>query len=300
MFSGRKSRALKAFRDELISLVEGVSQSVVTVRLTTSTLGSETGSGWFVQPDIVVTNHHVVDGPSPKVRLRLKGGRVIPGEIVGSDPDTDLAVIRCDPTGAEPLELRVQRARLGELCFAFGSPLGEYTESVTFGIVSGLDRRSQELHEGKSIENLLQTDAEINYGNSGGPLVDLDGSVMGVNVELNPKGRAIGFAIPAETVRSIVPELLEHGSILRPRLGVSVEVIDHLADGVECERLRVSGSPDGHPLKRGDVLLSVAGKPIATRGDLFDVMRRPLAGRDTTIEIERSGTREQVAFTPET
>lgn len=297
MHSRLRSTALRAFRDELITLAEGVAASVVTVRLGTSTLGGCTGSGWFAQPGVVVTNHHVVDGPNPRVKLRLRGGKVIPGEIVGSDPQTDLAVIRCEPTGAESLVIRDHAARLGELCFAFGSPLGEYTESVTFGIVSGLDRRMP-LQDGKSIENLLQTDAEINPGNSGGPLVDLDGEILGVNVMIRSDGRGMGFAVPAKTAQSIVPELLEHGSILRPRLGISLEVIDHLDDGVECERLRVSGSPDDHPLRRGDVLLAVAGKPITTRGDLFNVLRRPLAGRETTIEVERAGARHQVAIMP--
>jgi S1-C subfamily serine protease len=297
MLRGRSSNALKAFRDELISLAEGVAKSVVTVRLVTSTLGGGTGSGWFAQPGVVVTNHHVVDGPSPMVKLRLKGGKVIPGEILGSDPLTDLAVIRCELTGAEPLIIREHQAHLGELCFAFGSPLGEYTESVTFGIVSGLDRRMP-LQGGKSIENLLQTDAEINPGNSGGPLVDLDGQLLGVNVMIRTDGRGMGFAVPAATAQSIVPELLEHGSILRPRLGASLQVIDHWSDGIECERLRVSSAPEGHPLQRGDVLLAVAGRPITKRADLFNVMRRPLAGKETTLDVERAGVRQQIAILP--
>jgi S1-C subfamily serine protease len=191
--------------------------------------------------------------------------------------------------------VRRKSPHIGELCFAFGSPLGEYTESVTFGIVGGLGRRMP-LENGKSVENLLQTDAEINPGNSGGPLVDLDGEVLGVNVMIRADGRGMGFAVPAETVASIIPELLEHGSIVRPRLGVSLEVIGHWDQGVERERLRVSGAPNAHALQCGDVLLAVAGQTIGGRSDLFDVMRRPLLGRETAIEIERDGERQRVSI----
>lgn len=235
-----------------------------------------------------MTNHHVIEGENPSIRVRLRGGRVIPGALVGSDPRADLALIRCQTIDADPLPVRTQSPRLGELCFAFGSPLGEYTESVTFGIISGVGRRMM-LKDGLSIENLLQTDAEINPGNSGGPLVDLDGEVLGVNVMIRRDGRGMGFAVPASTVSAIVPELLEHGEILRPRLGVTLEVVDHWDRGIQSERLRVASAPSGHTLKRGDVLLAVAGSAIGSRADLFDVMRRPLLGTDVVVDVERSG-----------
>lgn len=294
MLSRLKSTALRAFRDELINLTEEIAQSVVTVRLGTANLGGGTGSGWFVRPGVVVTNHHVIAGDSPLLKVRLRGGRTLPAELVGSDPRTDLAVLRCDAQ-APALPVRQNSPRLGELCFAFGSPLGEYTESVTFGIVGGLGRRMP-LESGLSIENLLQTDAEINPGNSGGPLVDLDGQVLGVNVMIRTDGRGMGFAVPAATVATIVPELLEHGEIVRPRLGVSLAAIDHEVDGMEGERLRVTAAPDDHPLSPGDFLVAVAGTPITCRADLFDIMRRPLLDRDTWVDVERNGRQQRVSI----
>lgn len=288
---------LRAFRNELVTLADSVADSVVTVRLATAALDRGSGSGWFVRPGVVVTNHHVVDGDRPSVKIRLRGGKVVPAEIVGSDPRTDLALLLCDAPDNPPLPLNTDPLRIGELCFAFGSPLGEYTESVTFGVVSGVGRRMP-LKSGLSIENLVQTDAEINPGNSGGPLVDLDGEVLGVNVMIRTDGRGMGFAVPARTVSAVVPELLEHGEVLRPRLGVTLEVVEHWDEGVKGELLRVVNSPDDSPLQRGDCLLSVADHPITRRADLFDVMRRDLLDELTPVEIERDGTRVCVSVRP--
>jgi S1-C subfamily serine protease len=290
---------LKTFRNELVELAELVSQSVVTIRSTDAALNSGSGSGWFHKPGIVVTNNHVVEGSSGKaaslLKIRLKGGRVVSGKLIGRDPLCDLAVIECDVSDIEPLLLNRDLLRLGELCFAFGSPLGEYTESVTLGIVSGLNRRMH-LENGLSIEGLIQTDAEINPGNSGGPLVDLDGELLGVNVMIRRDGRGMGFAIPAETVGTVVPELIEHGEVLRPRLGVALEVIESNRRDVEGEALRVSNAPDEHLLQRGDILLSIASRPINSRKDLFDVMRRPLLEGETIVEVERGGAHQSLAI----
>jgi serine protease Do len=291
-----RSSVLRAFRDELVELADTVADSVVTVRLGTAELGGGTGSGWFIEPGVIVTNHHVVDGDAPSVKVRLRGGKLVAAQIVGTDRSTDIAVLRCDESDTRPIEVADRSARAGELCFAFGSPLGEFTESVTFGIVSGLGRRLM-LPDGRSIENVLQTDAEINPGNSGGPLVDLDGDVLGVNTAIRTDGRGVGFAVPAETVLSIVPELLEYGEVIRPRLGVALEVIEHWDNGVQLERLRVASAPADHALRTGDVLLAVADRPIVNRADLFAVMRRPLLGVDTPVEIERNGEAGRVTVT---
>jgi S1-C subfamily serine protease len=299
MLETPNSSTLKLFRDELIELAELVSQSVVTVRATDTTLNSGSGSGWFHRPNVIVTNNHVVESKSEKkassLKIRLKGGRVVPGKLIGTDPMCDLAVIECDVSDIKPLPLNTDPLRLGELCFAFGSPLGEYTESVTLGIVSGLNRRMP-LENGRSIEGLIQTDAEINPGNSGGPLVDLDGELLGVNVMIRRDGRGMGFAIPSETVGSVVPELIEHGNVLRPKLGVALEVIEHDRDGIEGEALRVSNAPAGHLLQRGDVLLSIASRPINSRRDLFDVMRRQLLDTETVIEVVREGSTQRLVM----
>jgi S1-C subfamily serine protease len=155
--------------------------------------------------------------------------------------------------------------------------------------VSGLDRRLL-LEDGWSIEGILQTDAEINHGNSGGPLVDINGEVLGVNTAIRRDGRGVGFAVPADTVLSIVPELIEHQRILRPRLGVTIDVIEHHADGISRERLRVCDVADARSssFEPGDILLSIAGREVWSRADLFRTLRRPLIDSATTVVVERS------------
>lgn len=279
--------SLRALRDDLISLVDDVAPSVVTVRNSDARLSSSSGSGWCFSDGTVVTNAHVVDGDSPIFRLRLQGGALVPAKLVGADPATDLAVLHAD-AALHPLKVREHAARLGELCFAFGSPLGDFPESVTFGIVSGLNRRLEHA-DGWSIEGVLQTDAEINPGNSGGPLVDLDGSVLGVNSAIRADGRGVGFAIPSATISSIVPEIIEFGSVARPRLGVTIDVVEHVVDGVNCERLRVCAvaTPSESPFQPGDVLVSIADTKVESRADLFQALRRKLIGSLTPVVLER-------------
>ena len=278
---------MQALRDEIIELVDRVSPSVVTVRNTDVRLTAGSGSGWSIASDLVVTNAHVAEGDSPSFKIRLKGGALVPASLVGTDPATDLAVLRAE-VDLPPLGVRSTPARLGELCCAFGSPLGEFTETVTFGVVSGLDRRLEHA-DGWSIEGVLQTDAEINPGNSGGPLVDLDGSVLGVNTAIRADGRGVGFSVPAPTVASIVPELVEFGSVVRPRLGVTIDVVEHRSDGVERERLRIVDASGSGPFMPGDVLVSIAQRDVVSRADLFHVLRRPLLGATTAVRVERRG-----------
>ena len=150
------------------------------------------------------------------------------------------------------------------------------------------------LDNGFSIENLLQTDAEINPGNSGGPLVDIDGQVMGVNVMIRSDGRGMGFAVPARTAATIIPELIEYGEIVRPRLGVSLEVIGHSENGVEGERLRVANAPADNPLSVGDVLLAIDQTEIRTRANLFEVMHRDLLDTEVPVAVSRDGNEIRV------
>ena len=287
MFEKLRQNSLRSVRDELIALVEAVSPSVVTVRKHDTRLEESSGSGWVFGPGLVVTNCHVVAGADPVFTLRLRGGALVPATLVGSDPLTDLALLRAD-IQVSPLQVATKAAQLGELCFAFGSPLGMYPETVTFGVVSGLGR-SIPHEDGRSIEGALQIDAEINPGNSGGPLVDIDGAVLGVNTMIRTDGRGVGFAISSSTIQSVIPELIAHGQILRPRLGISIDVVEHNSSGIERERLRVAEVGASSPFQVGDLLVSIAGRTIETRGDLFEVLRRPLIGAITPATVERSG-----------
>ena len=208
--------ALRALSDELAALAADVVPSTAIVTGQTRDFDQSSGSAWLYGPSFLVTNNHVVDALE-LVFVRFPGLRQERAEVVGRDPLTDLAVLRVAGHPGRPLPVRDRPARLGELCFAFGSPLGEYPESMTSGVVSGVRRRLQRGQGQRDIEDVLQTDAAINPGNSGGPLIDAGGEVIGVNTAGDTRTANICFAVPAATVVEVADEIIEHGSV-RTRL----------------------------------------------------------------------------------
>lgn len=218
--------------------------------------------------------------------------------LISRDPLTDLAVLRIDPQSASPLPIAKHEARLGELCFAFGSPLGEFPESISIGIVSGL-KRSLPAGDRPAIFDVIQTDAAINPGNSGGPLVNVDGHVIGVNTAGIDGADGISFAIPSETVADVVHEIVTFGAVERASLGVTVV------------RRPVDGSPDGHglvvtavranvagPLEPGDAIIAVGDRPVSTQNDLLRALRRDVADRRVNVVVMRSGFEVSVECLP--
>ena len=168
---------LAGLREELIQLAARVVRANARVEVVGSQLRESSGSAWLFADRLWVTNYHVVDDARGKVTL-TNGGQQIHGEVIGKDADTDLAVIRAiESIEVKPLLLRSGAAQLGELCFAIGAPLGDYADTMSMGIVSGLNRRLPQ-GDGRVLEDMLQTDTAINHGNSGGPLVDTDGCVQ--------------------------------------------------------------------------------------------------------------------------
>ena len=279
---------LQGLSDELIALASWVVPSTVIVTGQTKDFDQASGSAWLYDEGHLVTNHHVVEHLEV-VFVRFPGLRQERAELVGADPLTDLAVLRVVGVGGRPLRMRELPARLGELCFAFGSPLGQYPESMSAGIVSGLRRR---LHRpGRGIEDVLQIDAAINPGNSGGPLVDASGQVIGVNTAGHDNADNIGFAVPAATVALVAPELIEHGSVERASLGVSVVTRTVERDGQREQRLAVSNlrAECSGPFQVDDHILRVAGREVGSRGDLFAALRRELIEQDTEVEVWRDG-----------
>lgn len=191
-----KSRArdslLSALSEEIVALAEAVVPSTVIVTGQTRDFAQSSGSAWLFDDQHLVTNNHVVDGLVEPLWIRFPDHQQSRAMIVGTDPLTDLAVLEVDSQMASPFTLRPHPARLGELCFALGSPLGEFPESMSLGIVSGL-KRSLPTAEGRAIFGVIQTDCAINPGNSGGPLVGVDGQVIGVNTAIRSGAEGIGL-----------------------------------------------------------------------------------------------------------
>lgn len=296
MSSMHEFATLRHLRDELTALARQVMAATARVDVVGQDLEPGSGSAWLYDAHHWVTNHHVVEhaGTISLVNRSLR----LEGEVVGSDPETDVAVIRSkSPTDLTPLHCRKEPATLGEPCFAFGSPLGEYIDSMSMGIVSGLHRRLP-ITPRLAIEDVIQTDASINFGNSGGPLVDVAGAVIGMNTAVRSDAEGIGFAVPVDTIVEIVPILMAQGHVPRVTLGISVEsrgAVSSPGEALVVHRVNASRSP----FREGDVLRRIHTVPIYGRKDLARALRSDIAAKTVSVEVLRGKKVMTVEIRPE-
>lgn len=291
---------LQRLSAELSELVMHVRRSSVTISGSSVDMGgSGSGSGWvFDSQGHVVTNHHVVDGMHQPITVKPSGRPPLSAVLIGSDPDSDLAVIKVDGIRAAPLEVRLGPPLLGELCVAVGSPLN-YRESASLGIVSGLSRQLP-TQSGAVIEEVIQTDASINPGNSGGPLVDVGGFVLGVNTAGRTDAQNIGFAVPGEVVLDVVPEIIRFGGVHRSSLGISIAGVWQNVNGIDKTVISVRrvSRPDSK-LCPGDILLQIDETLIERRYDVKRALNRGTVGRVVPVWVERDGAVIEVAVRAE-
>jgi putative serine protease PepD len=257
------------------------------------------GSGWLFDGEgHVVTNEHVVDG-AQKVTVAFENGTEVDATVVGSDTSTDVAVLKLAsvPAGVEPLEAgSTTSLELGDPVVAIGSPLG-LQGTVTAGIVSGL-HRDIDAPDGFTIDGAVQTDAALNHGNSGGPLLDLDGRVVGMNAQIASDTGAntgIGYAIPIETVRSIAEQLIASGKVEHAYLGVRVGDAD--GGGAEIADVVAGGPADKGGLEQGDVVTEVDGQSIGSGDDLRLAVGNHKPGDELTLTVKRDGDTKTVTVT---
>jgi len=266
------------------------------------------GSGFLVAPDgYVLTNSHVVHG-APSVTARLPGGDELPAQVVGDDPATDLALVRVAASGLPFLTVDGgTRARPGQLAIAIGSPLG-FESTVSTGVVSALGR-SLRSRDGRLIDNVIQHTAPLNPGNSGGPLVDSAGRVLGVNTAMMSRTQAIGFAIPVATAAWVVGEILARGRVRRALIGVAAQthVLDRrlarfhgLTQRASVEILSVArGSPAATAgLDEGDLLLRFDGRDVASIDALQGLLRDWPPGKPAQLQLLRRGKPLTVTVVP--
>ncbi len=295
----RPGGVLSRLSNELAELTDWVLDATVAISGPT-TDGASSGSGFFFDTKgHILTNQHVVDGMTPPISVSLRGGQSVLAGVVGADRVADLAVLKLDRSWRHALHLRRSAARTGELCLAFGNPLGRYPESVTIGVVSGLARTAVS-GPGRPHYDLLQTDCDIQEGNSGGPLVDVRGRVIGVTMLLERDSPHIGLAVPIATLRSVVPELLRHGHVARATLGVSVVRRTRVVRGRETAGLEVVSliRDRDQALEAGDFILRVAGRPVPDPPALFAILGRERIGRATAIDLLRRGKRLAITVKP--
>jgi S1-C subfamily serine protease len=257
------------------------------------------GSGFLVAPDgYVLTNSHVVHG-APSVTARLPGGDELAAQVVGDDPATDLALVRV-AAGALPFLPMdgATRARPGQLAIAIGSPLG-FESTVSTGVVSALGR-SLRAGDGRLIDNVIQHTAPLNPGNSGGPLVDSRGRVLGVNTAMMSRTQAIGFAIPVATAAWVVSEILARGRVRRAWLGVAAQtrLLDRrlarhhdLSQRAAVEIMSVTrrGPAAAAGLQEGDLLVRVGERAVASIDELQGILRELPPGQAVSLNLLRRG-----------
>ncbi|MBK8165889.1 MAG: trypsin-like peptidase domain-containing protein [bacterium] len=271
-----------------------------------------TGSGFVVDAGgDVLTNHHVIDG-ADEVFVRFGGEqREYRARIVGSDPATDLSLLRIEPSGRTLPVLEFadsDKVEVGAWAIAVGNPFGNLESSLTVGVVSAKGRGDL-LIGGRTprYQDFIQTDASINHGNSGGPLVDARGRVIGVNTAISERGQGIGFAVPSNLARGVYAQLREHGRVVRGYLGVWTEdlvtVVGEERPGEPAAGVRVlkvaPGSPAaGAGVLPGDFITAYDGRPAGTNRQLQFRIAESAPGRPVTIELAREGRQVAVTVTP--
>jgi 2-alkenal reductase len=297
----------------IVDVVKKVSPAVVTVVNTLQTqrgffgtvAPEAQGSGVIIdQSGYIITNNHVVEG-SQALSVIMADGTKKTAQLIGADKYSDLAVIKIEGTNLPTAELGESSIlRPGQIVVAIGSALGDFRNTVTMGVVSGLDR-TLDTGEGYNIENLIQTDAAINHGNSGGPLCNTAAQVIGINTAIirssgmgGDVAEGIGFAIPSDTVRTVADQLIRTGSVLRPYLGIeSMAVTRRVASyydlSVQTGILITSvsrGTPaDEAGLKAGDVIIKIDNDVVDADNPLNNALWRHQPGDTVKLTINRAG-----------
>ncbi|KUY68825.1 Do family serine endopeptidase [Burkholderia cepacia] len=256
------------------------------------------GSGVIVSPEgYILTNQHVVDG-ADQIEVALADGRTATAKVIGSDPETDLAVLKINMTNLPTITLgRSDQSRVGDVVLAIGNPFG-VGQTVTMGIISALGRNHLGIN---TFENFIQTDAPINPGNSGGALVDVNGNLLGINTAIYSRSGGslgIGFAIPVSTARTVLESIITTGSVTRGWIGVEPQdVTPEIAESFGLQQKSgaiVAGVLQGGPadkagIKPGDILVSVNGEDITDTTKLLNTVAQIKPGTPTKVHVVRKG-----------
>jgi serine protease Do len=280
------------------------------------------GSGFFVSADgYIATNNHVVDDSAADYTVVTSDGKEYAAKVLAKDSTLDVAVLKIDGTNFPYLSFAdSDKLQLGQSAIAIGNALAEFQNSISLGIVSGLSRSitagDQSSGKTEQLEGVIQTDAAINPGNSGGPLLDIRGYVIGVNVAVEYDAQSIGFALPSNTVKSVVDSVIKNGEIVRPYLGVRyIPVTSSLKDknnlsvdygvlvsrGATAEDLAViPNSPASKAgIVEGDIILEIDGTKIDASRSLASIVRQKQVGDTVTLKVLHNGEEKEVKVTLE-
>ncbi|THC41711.1 2-alkenal reductase [Massilia sp. Mn16-1_5] len=267
---------------------------------------SSLGSGVIVSGEgYILTNFHVVEG-ADQIEVGLADGRKAAARIVGTDPETDLAVIRIGERNLPVMVLgEPDEARVGDVVLAIGNPFG-VGQTVTMGIISAVGRNNLHINH---FENFIQTDAAINFGNSGGALVDIQGNLLGINSAIYSQtggSIGIGFAIPVSTARTVLESIIKNGQVVRGWIGIeSQDITPELADSFGLGRssgaiiagVVRNGPADRAGVRPGDILLAVEGKIVKNTGDMLNLIAQLAPGAKAKLKLMRQNRESTVDVT---
>jgi S1-C subfamily serine protease len=301
-------RLLDAYSEAVVGAVERVSPSVLRIDVEHRGRRAGAGSGFvFTGDGFALTNSHVVHDAA-KLTAVLADGRHVPATLVGDDPDTDLAVVRLPADGVPAAALgESSRVRVGQVAIAIGNPFG-FHATVTTGVVSALGR-SLRAQSGRLIDDVIQTDASLNPGNSGGPLVDSRGEVIGVNTAMILPAQGICFAIAVDLAKFVATSLIRDGRIVRGWLGVAgqnARLRRHLVrrhalpheSGVLVLSVEAGSPAERTGLREGDIVVGLAGQPVAGVDDLHRRLTGNAIGAAVPIFVLRNSELLALEVTP--
>lgn len=308
---------LDAYSRTITGVVAHVADSVVHIevrkknndkRSRGQAVPAGTGSGFIISSDgFIVTNNHVVDG-ADQIAVSFTDGRRVSAEIKGKDASTDIAVLKIDETGLRALQLGDSaQLQVGQIAVAIGNPLGlQYT--VTTGVVSALGRTLR-ANNGRLIDDVIQTDAALNPGNSGGPLLNSQGQVIGVNTAIVASAQGLCFAIASNLAEYIAGQLILNGQVRRAQIGIGAQGINLSNRMIAANRLSTLTGvyvyeiiPDGNfhnqQLRKGDIIVEFEDKPVASVDDLHRLLNFSRIGQRTQLGVLRDGHRVNVEVVP--
>lgn len=303
-----EAEALDAFSRVVVRVADALMPAVVNLRAAQGRRGGS-GSGVLFTPDgFLLTNHHVIQGQSD-VRVRTSDGRDLPGRVVGADPWTDLAIVQVDASGLPYATLGDSALlRVGQLAVAIGSPFG-FDSTVTAGVVSALGRTLRSI-TGHLVDNVIQTDAALNPGNSGGPLVDSRGAVVGINTAIIHSAQGICFAIPINAAKHILPQLMQHGRVVRGYLGLHGRTVPlarptarfhnlSQESAVEVVDVEAEGPASQAGIEADDLIVSLGDHDVTSIDDLHRLLTQLPVGVPSSVILLRGQQRLQRFVLPE-
>lgn len=308
-----EQEALDAYSRVITSVVDSARDAVVNVEVVQAAAAGRpgargSGSGFIIAPDgFVVTNSHVVHGAS-EIRVTLADGRTFPATLIGEDPHSDLGLIHVSAPTLLPAELGdSQNLRVGQLVVAIGSPLGFQT-TVTAGVISALGRSFRAM-TGRLIDNVIQTDAALNPGNSGGPLLDSRGRVIGINTAVILPAQGICFAVPVNTAKFVIPHLMRDGRVRRSYIGLGGQEVPlhrrvvRYFDLPQSAGVLVAQIVENSPAQRagmaeGDIILSLGGEPTPSVDTLHRLLTDALVGQTIAVKVLRGTEIVTLQITP--